>query len=406
MGSARRGLGFAVMVMVLIAGFGVSSQLPAAVATSACPSGVVALTFDDGPNVHTAEVLDVLAAHRAPGTFFVIGQNVERRPELVRRAADEGHEVANHSYTHRDLELLTHEEIRSEVAQTDRAIREAGVVPLALLRPPFGHWDGPGGLVATAAEAEGYRVVTWTYSPTDYLNDAETIRTRVLANLHPDANLLFHDGSSNAPELIAALPDIIQGARDQGYCLGVLDHHGRVVARHLERFVDVPADSVHAAAIERLAAAGITQGCTEDRYCPGDPIARDQMASLLARSLDLQAQPSQRFVDVPVGSVHAGAIEALAAVGITEGCTPYEYCPHKPVRRDQMASFLVRALDLPMQPGPGFTDVRAGSVHAEAIETLAATGITKGCTVDRYCPEQEMRRDQMASFLVRALLDR
>ncbi len=197
-------------------------------AASHCPSGTVALTFDDGPGEHTPAVLDTLAAEGVPATFFVLGRNVDLRPWLVGRAADEGHAVANHSYTHSDLEELSEDEIREEVLRTDRAIRDAGAVPLPLLRPPYGHWDGPGGKVATAAASVGYSIVTWTYSPTDYLADADTIRSRVLANLHPDAIILLHDGSSNAPELISALPEIIDGAREQGYCFGVLDEHGDV----------------------------------------------------------------------------------------------------------------------------------------------------------------------------------
>ena len=198
-------------------------------ATDHCPSGTVALTFDDGPGEHTPAVLDTLAAKEVTATFFVLGRAVDLRPSLVRRADDEGHRIANHSYTHRDLEELSEEEIREEILRTDRAIRDAGADPLPLLRPPYGHWDGPGGKVATAAASVGYAIITWTYSPTDYLADADTIRDRVLGNLHPDAVILLHDGSSNAPELIAALPAIIDGAREQGYCFGVLDDAGEVV---------------------------------------------------------------------------------------------------------------------------------------------------------------------------------
>ena len=202
---------------------------PGVNAVDHCPSGVLALTFDDGPGEHTPAVLDTLAAEGVPATFFVLGRNVDLRPWLVGRAANEGHEIANHSYTHRDLEELSEDEIREEVLRTDRAIRDAGAEPLPLLRPPYGHWDGPGGKVATAAASVGYAIVTWTYSPTDYLADADTIRARVLDNLHPDAIILLHDGSSNAPEMIAALPAIIDGAREQGYCFGLLDDGGGVV---------------------------------------------------------------------------------------------------------------------------------------------------------------------------------
>jgi peptidoglycan/xylan/chitin deacetylase (PgdA/CDA1 family) len=319
-----------------------------ATAAAECPSGYVALTFDDGPDVHTPEVLDTLAALDLPGTFFVLGNNVDQRPSLVARTSSEGHLVANHSYSHADLELLTYEEIREEVLETDRAIREAGVTPLALVRPPYGHWDGPGGHVDSAVRSTGYQVVTWTYSPTDYTATSDVIRDRVLGNLHADANILLHDGSSNAPEMIAALPEIAEGAREAGYCFGVLDEDGDVVPAARGGFVDV-AGSTHVDQIIRIAEAGITRGCNppvNDRYCPTDPVTRQQMASFLTRALDLPSGTSDRFVDVAPDGTHAADVDAIAEAGITRGCNPPvndRYCPTDPVTREQMASFLTRA---------------------------------------------------------------
>ena len=176
-------------------------------------------------------------------------------------------------------------------------------------------------------------------------------------------------------------------------------------------FADVDAQSVHALNIQALAAAGITVGCATEplRYCPDQPVRRAQMATFLAQALNLEPpdQPAG-FTDVDPQSVHALNIEALAAAGITVGCAtePLRYCPDQPVRRAQMATFLVRALNLepPDQPA-GFTDVDPQSVHALNIEALAAAGITVGCATEplRYCPDQPVRRAQMATFLVRAL---
>jgi hypothetical protein len=80
-----------------------------------CPSGIVALTFDDGPDTHTGAVLDELAAWDVPATFFVLGMKVVDQPALVQRAANEGHDVANHSYSHRDLEELPYSEVYDEI---------------------------------------------------------------------------------------------------------------------------------------------------------------------------------------------------------------------------------------------------------------------------------------------------
>ena len=101
--------------------------------------------------------------------------------------------------------------------------------------------------------------------------------------------------------------------------------------------------STHEADIERLAAAGITRGCAPDRFCPDRPVTRAEMAAFLARALDLPAGPGGRFFDDD-GSTHEADIERLAAAGITRGCAPDRFCPDQPVPREQVAAFLHRAL--------------------------------------------------------------
>ena len=168
--------------------------------------------------------------------------------------------------------------------------------------------------------------------------------------------------------------------------------------------------SVHEAGINKIAAAGITVGCNppdSDRYCPAGSVTRAQMASFLARALDLPDADTDYFVDDD-GSVHEAGINKIAAAGITVGCNPPDsdrYCPAGSVTRAQMASFLARALDLPDADTDYFVD-DDGSVHEAGINKIAAAGITVGCNPpdsDRYCPAGSVTRAQMASFLARAL---
>lgn len=168
--------------------------------------------------------------------------------------------------------------------------------------------------------------------------------------------------------------------------------------------------SVHESAIEGLAASGITRGCSDDRpiFCPDDPVTREQMASFLDRALGLESTDEEPFKDV-ADSIHRPSIERLAAAEITKGCNPPAndlYCPQKPVTRGEMATFLVRALELePSEESGTFTDTDT-SVHEKDIEALAAAGITKGCNPpdnDRFCPHSAVTRGEMATFLVRAL---
>ncbi len=149
--------------------------------------------------------------------------------------------------------------------------------------------------------------------------------------------------------------------------------------------------------------AGITAGCTATLYCPLDPVKRDQMASFLDRVLDLPPT-AMDFFDDDNGNIHEGAINRLAAAGITAGCTLTEYCPGDPVRRDHMASFLTRAFSLPPSATDYFTDDNA-NIHQGPINALAQSGITGGCRADLswYCPGLLVTREQMAAFLHRAL---
>ena len=143
---------------------------------------------------------------------------------------------------------------------------------------------------------------------------------------------------------------------------------------------------VHEGSIEAISAAGITVGCNPpvgDRFCPDQPVSRAQMATFLARVLDLDAVPgSDTFVDVD-GSVHEGSIGAIAAAGITVGCNPPagdRFCPQRPLSRAEMATFLTRALDLDAQvPPPGFY-YEIQTIDAQLAERMASSW-RAGCPV-------------------------
>ena len=169
-------------------------------------------------------------------------------------------------------------------------------------------------------------------------------------------------------------------------------------------------DSDFEDAIEKIAAAGITQGCnppTNNRFCPDTYITRGAMAAFLARALDLPNGPSIDFVD-DNNSIFEDAIEKIAAAGITQGCNPptnNRFCPDTYITRGAMAAFLARALDLPNGPSIDFVDDN-NSIFEDAIEKIAAAGITQGCnppTNNRFCPDTYITRGQMAAFLARAL---
>jgi hypothetical protein len=170
-------------------------------------------------------------------------------------------------------------------------------------------------------------------------------------------------------------------------------------ARWADGFVDI-AHSIFKDDIIWLADSGITSGCGGDYFCPNTTVTRGQMAAFLSRALDLPGTGTDYFDDDD-GTLFEADINRIAAAGITTGCDVRTYCSNDPVGRDQMASFLVRALDLPATGTDYFTD-DAGNIHQANINALAASGITTGCASGRYCPKLSVSRGQMAAFLHRA----
>jgi hypothetical protein len=178
-----------------------------------------------------------------------------------------------------------------------------------------------------------------------------------------------------------------------------------------EGFTDI-GESVHKANIIYLTERGVALSCDDgpDLYCPDDPMRREDLAAFLARALDLPDVETNFFVDDD-GRTFEADINRIAARGITRGCNPPtndRFCPDNTVTRGQMAAFLVRAWGLTdVGRGDWFVD-DDGSVFELDIDRLATAGITLGCNPpanDKYCPQRNVTRAQTASFIARALRD-
>ena len=167
------------------------------------------------------------------------------------------------------------------------------------------------------------------------------------------------------------------------------------------RFTDVPTDHLFAGEVVGLNALGITGGCTTASFCPDRSVTRAEMAAFLVRALDLPAAPGDPFSDVEGHALEAD-IAALAASGITSGCSATSFCPDRSVTRAEMAAFLVRGFDLVAVSGTPFSDVE-GHFFEDEIASLAASGITSGCSATSYCPGRAVTRGEMAAFLIRAI---
>ena len=159
--------------------------------------------------------------------------------------------------------------------------------------------------------------------------------------------------------------------------------------------------NLHEGAIEAIAAAGITTGCAADLFCPTRAVTRAEMAAFLVRALgESPAGGTGSFSDVPAGLWFSGFVERVAQLGISTGYTDGTFRPNSPISRGEMAVFLLRALDLTPST-PSFSDVPANAFFASAVGAIQAGGITSGCGDGRFCPFDQVLRDQMASFVSR-----
>ena len=174
----------------------------------------IAMTFDDGPSATlTPKLLDLLAAHHMKATFFVVGQNAADHPEILKRAVREGHEIANHSWSHPNLGKMSDESVRRELQKTDDAIKAAIGTRPTLMRPPYGS--------ITARQKNwihdefGYRIIIWDVDPLDWKRPGpHTVTHRILSEVRPGSIILAHD--IHAPT-IEAMPGTFYGFEAKGF---------------------------------------------------------------------------------------------------------------------------------------------------------------------------------------------
>src|ERR1700756_1085559 len=174
----------------------------------------IAMSFDDGPSATlTLKLLDLLAAHHIKATFFVIGENVMEHPEIVARAAREGHEIGNHSWSHPNLAKMSQENVRSQLQRTDDAIKNATGKRPTLMRPPYGsitdrekHW---------IHDEFGYQIILWDVDPYDWKRPGPAVvRNRILKETRPGSIVLSHDIH---PGTIEAIPSTFDELEAKGF---------------------------------------------------------------------------------------------------------------------------------------------------------------------------------------------
>lgn len=168
----------------------------------------IALTFDDGPSIYTETLLDGLKERGVQVTFFVIGENAEVYPEVVKREAEEGHLVGNHTYSHVEITKLNEEDAREEIEKTNQILEELTHNKIEYVRPPFGIWE-------EKFEDLQMLSVIWTIDPMDWATEnADEIVNKVVTDTRENDIILLHDCYKSSVQAALRIVDILQ---EEGY---------------------------------------------------------------------------------------------------------------------------------------------------------------------------------------------
>ena len=186
-------------------------------------SNMVALTFDDGPSAEfTPAILDILKEYGVTATFFMVGSHVEKYPEIAMRIVEEGHEIGNHTYSHRNIPTLSTMDLHKEIIEATSAITAVTGVYPQYVRPPRGMYDGR---FRRLANLLGQEIVLWTVSTRDWRygvtadSIVKTVRNKVKGGdiilFHDSGALITNEGGDRRATVIA-LPQVIETLQAKG----------------------------------------------------------------------------------------------------------------------------------------------------------------------------------------------
>ena len=174
----------------------------------------IAITFDDGPHkTNTPQLLDILKQRGIRATFFVVGQNATEYPDILKRIVAEGHELANHSYTHPVLASMSQSAVHEQLDKTHQAVLKATGVSMKLLRPPYGALSEP--QRRTANSEFGYKVILWSVDPLDWkVRDAARVQNEILSHTQAGSIVLAHDIHKST---VDAMPETLDKLTEKGF---------------------------------------------------------------------------------------------------------------------------------------------------------------------------------------------
>ena len=391
-----------------------------------CGAKLLAITFDDGPGKYTGELLDGLAERGIHATFFVNGVNAAGWPETLRRIVDEGHQLANHTYNHKNLNTCSAETVQREIDSVQTLITAAGGEENAYIRAPYGNAN------KTVRSVVHAPLIYWSVDPEDWkYRDAAAVKKNIEAGVFDGAIILVHDiYKTSVDGALAAMDDLLAEGyefvtvRDLLLRRGIAPTAATVYYSAKNTGVNLPADAVGEQAFEesqiethwgyQAMEACVRYGwmllTDSSEWKPNKYVTRAEFAADLARFAGIhETYPTAGaaiFSDVDPSGADAPYISWAAGCGILQGYADGTFRPDGTLTREQMAVILARYYALLGQRTSGSADgyADAGRISAWAKDGVAACtglGLVQGDARGRFLPRGKLTRAQIAAILVR-----
>lgn len=175
---------------------------------------MLALTFDDGPSAHTERLLNIFKEHGGKATFFVVGNCIDRRKDILKRMSDEGHEIGNHCWNHPNLSKQSEKEIATQISRTSSKIYEVTGKGASLVRPPYGAYNDK---VKSVGKKLGVSFILWSVDTRDWESkNADAVYKSVMSSAKDGEMILLHDlHKTTVDAMERVIPELIE----QGYQL-------------------------------------------------------------------------------------------------------------------------------------------------------------------------------------------
>lgn len=386
---------------------------------------LIAITFDDGPGVYTAQLLDELAARDVKATFFVSGYRAANYPETLKRMVSEGHQLASHTQNHENLNTLSAAKIADEISRTQDYITAAGGDNPAYIRPPYGNAN------KTVRAQAPSPLINWSVDPEDWkYHNADTVCSNILAGSYDGAIILVHDiYQTSVNGALAAIDKLLE----QGYEFvtvrdlllrrgitpeaGVMYYDAKNTGVNLDideagsGYYDESQIESHWAydALTFCLDHGFLSREADGRVRPNKPITRGEFVTSLAKFCGVDESyryyAETGFRDIASGSVLAPYVKWARDAGLMDGSNG-AFHPDNYLTREQMATVVARYLTaLGRAPGgaaqTAYKDQSRISAWAlDGVALCTREGILQGSN-GAFFPKGKLTRAQTAAIVYR-----